>query len=99
MDKISSPSASTPIGSDSIDKGTDTAHATVDRVSNAAHSTVDKLAGSANRMADKFSERTQGMKEAPYQALEFSKSWVQEKPLEAVGAALVIGYLLGRLTR
>jgi ElaB/YqjD/DUF883 family membrane-anchored ribosome-binding protein len=98
MDKTSSISDTSSMGTTSIDKGTDTAHATVSRVSSVAHATVDKLADSATRVAEKLSEKTQGMKDAPTQALEFSKSWVQEKPLEAVGAALAIGFLLGRLT-
>jgi ElaB/YqjD/DUF883 family membrane-anchored ribosome-binding protein len=37
--------------------------------------------------------------EAPAHALEYSKSWVQERPLEAVAAALAIGFIVGRLTR
>lgn len=82
----------------SIDKAARPLHSTVDRVSTAAHETVDKLASSASHVADRFSDQTRRVTEAPSQALEFSRSWVQERPLEAVGAALAVGFILGRLT-
>ena len=82
----------------SIDKAARPLHNTVDRVSTAAHETVDKLASSASQVADRFSDQTRRVTEAPSQALEFSKSWVQERPFEAVGAALAVGFILGRLT-
>jgi ElaB/YqjD/DUF883 family membrane-anchored ribosome-binding protein len=81
-----------------IDKVADPARNTVDRVSTAAHATVDKLAGSAAHVAERFSDQTRRVAEAPARALDCSKSWVQERPLEAVGAALAIGFILGRLT-
>lgn len=112
MDKTSgyagsSPSAD-PVGSSvdsagaslqtTIEKMARPAHSTVDRMSNAAHETVDKLANSVNHVADRFSDQTRLVTEVPSRAIEFSKSWVQDKPLEAVGAALAIGFILGRLT-
>jgi ElaB/YqjD/DUF883 family membrane-anchored ribosome-binding protein len=81
-----------------IDKAARPLHSTVDRVSTAAHETVDKLASSASSVADRFSEQTRRVSEAPTRAVDFSKSWVQEQPLEAVGAALAVGFILGRLT-
>ena len=81
-----------------IDKVTDPARQAVDRLATAAHGTVDKLASSATDTADRFSDQTRRVTEAPSKALACSKSWVQEKPLEAVGAALALGFILGRLT-
>jgi ElaB/YqjD/DUF883 family membrane-anchored ribosome-binding protein len=81
-----------------IDKAARPLHSTVDRVSTAAHETVDKLASSASQVADRFSDQTRRVTEAPSRAVDFSKSWVQERPLEAVGAALALGFILGRLT-
>ncbi|MFZ2294257.1 MAG: hypothetical protein WAW46_04395 [Polaromonas sp.] len=81
-----------------IDKVADPARSTVERVSAAAHETVDKLASGATHAADRFSGQAHWVSEAPGRALECSKSWVQEKPLEAVGLALAIGFVLGRLT-
>lgn len=83
----------------SIDKVTDPALSSVNRLASVAHQTVDKLASSASHVVDKFSDEARRVKDAPAQAVDYSKSWVQERPLEAVGAALAIGFLLGRLTR
>jgi ElaB/YqjD/DUF883 family membrane-anchored ribosome-binding protein len=81
-----------------IDKVADPARDTVDRVSTAAHETVDKLASEASHAADRFSEHAHWVSEAPGRALDCSKSWVQDKPLEAVGIALALGFIVGRLT-
>ena len=81
-----------------IDKMAEPARSTVDRMSSAAHETVDKLASNASHVADRFSEQTRRVTEAPAQALDYSKSWIQDKPLEAVGMALALGFIIGRLT-
>jgi ElaB/YqjD/DUF883 family membrane-anchored ribosome-binding protein len=81
-----------------IDKVAEPARSAVERASSAAHQGVDKLAGTASGVADRVADQTRRISEAPVQALEVSKSWVQERPLEAVGAALAIGFILGRLT-
>ncbi|CAN5325097.1 hypothetical protein BH10PSE16_BH10PSE16_39180 [soil metagenome] len=81
-----------------IDKVADPARDTVNRASTAAHETVDKLASGATHVADRFSEEATWVAEAPRRALDCSKSWVQDKPLEAVGVALALGFIIGRLT-
>ena len=81
-----------------IDKMADPARSTVERVATAAHETVDKLASNASSVADRFSEQAHWVSEAPSRVLDGSRSWVQDKPLEAVGAALALGFILGRLT-
>ncbi len=70
----------------------------LERVSGAAHETVDKLANSASHTVERFSSQTRLVTEAPGLALDYSKSWIQQRPLEAVGAALALGFVLGRLT-
>ena len=80
-----------------IDMVADPARSTVDRVSTAAHETVDKLADQAAQVADRFSGQTRWVADAPNRAVESTKSWIQEKPLQAVGLALAFGYLWGRL--
>lgn len=74
-----------------IDKVAEPVRNTVDRVSAAAHQTVDKLSSQATNVAGQVSEKTS-------QVLDDSKSWIQDKPLEAVGIALAVGWVLGRLT-
>lgn len=81
-----------------IDKVADPARQAVERLSTAAHGTVDRLASSATETADHFSDQTRRVTEAPERALACSKSWIQDRPLEAVGAALALGFLVGRLT-
>lgn len=81
-----------------IEKVSEPAIKTIERLSTAAHDTVNKIASSATHTAERFSDKTKRVTEAPSQALESSKSWVQDKPLEAVAAALAIGFILGRMT-
>ncbi|MDB5869135.1 MAG: hypothetical protein JWP96_1467 [Polaromonas sp.] len=80
-----------------VDKVANPAHDTVDRLSSVAHQAVDKVAGSVAGVADRFSDQARWISETPPRVLEASKSWVQEKPLEAVGIALAVGYVIGRL--
>jgi len=81
-----------------IDKLAEPARSTVDSVSASAHQTVDSLAGSASHMADRFADETRKITEAPGKALDYSKSCIQDRPLEAVGIALALGFIFGRLT-
>lgn len=81
-----------------IDKVAEPAREAVERFSTAAHGTVDKIANSASNTADRFSDQTRRLTEAPSRALACSKSWVQDKPVEAVAAALALGFIVGRLT-
>ena len=81
-----------------IDKMADPARQALDQVSSAAHDTVEKIASGAANTVNRFSEQTRRLTEAPAKALESSKYWVQDRPLEAVGAALAIGFIIGRLT-
>ena len=81
-----------------IDKVANPARSAVDAVSTAAHESVDKMASTANNTADRFSTQTRRVTEAPARALESSKTWVQGKPIEAVGIALAFGFIVGRLT-
>ena len=82
----------------SIDKMVEPALNTVGRVTTAAHDTVDRLASSATHVAERVTEQAGRVTEASGRAVESSKSWIQDKPLEAVGMALALGFILGRLT-
>jgi ElaB/YqjD/DUF883 family membrane-anchored ribosome-binding protein len=81
-----------------IDKVADPARSAVDRLSNTAHQTVDKLASTANTTVGRIADKTRRFTDMPVQALDTSKSWVQNRPLEAVAAALALGFVFGRLT-
>lgn len=82
----------------SIDKMVEPALNTVGRVTTLAHDTVNRLASGATQVADRATEQASRVSEASGRAVESSKSWIQDKPLEAVGMALALGFLIGRLT-
>ena len=81
-----------------IDKLADPARSTVESLSASAHQTVDSLASGASHVAHRFADETRKISEAPGRALDYSKSCIQDRPLEAVGIALALGFIFGRLT-
>ena len=81
-----------------IDKLAEPVRSTVESMSASAHQTVDSLAGSAGHVADRFADETRKISEAPGKALDYSKTCIQDRPLEAVGIALALGFIFGRLT-
>lgn len=81
-----------------IDKVAEPARHSVDRAASAAHSTVDRLASGANSVAGKFSDQAHRMSDAPLQAIDHSKVYIKDHPLQAVGFAVLAGFVLGRLT-
>ena len=83
---------------DSIDKATQPVHSTVDRAASVAHSTVDKLASGASTVAGKVSEHAHLLTDVPLQAVDYSKAYIKDHPLQAVGGALLIGYIFGRMS-
>lgn len=83
---------------DTIDKMAEPARNTVDRAASAAHSTVDRVASSATGIAGKIVDQAKSLTDKPLQAVDYSKAYIKEHPLQAVGAALVVGLVIGRLT-
>ena len=81
-----------------IDKLADPVRSTVDSMSASAHLAVNSMASSAGHVADRFADETRRISEAPGKALNYSKACVQDRPLEAVGIALALGFIFGRLT-
>ena len=81
-----------------IDKVANPARHALDSMSSSAHSAVDSLASSASHTATRFADQTRRITEAPARAVDYSKSTITDRPLEAVGIALAVGFLLGRLT-
>ena len=81
-----------------IDKVVDPVRNTVDSLSASAHQTVDSLASSANHVADRFADETRKISQAPGRALTYAKTCIQDRPLEAVGIVLALGFIYGRLT-
>jgi len=82
----------------SIDKMVDPAIDTVGRASSMAHDAVNRLSSGATQAADRVAEQAAWVSGASGRAVESSKTWIQDKPLEAVGVALALGFIIGRLT-
>lgn len=83
----------------SIDKVADPTRSAIDRASSSAHQTVDKLASKAESAAQAVEARRQRMAEAPNRAIDQARDYVIANPLQAVGTALAVGYVLGWLHR
>ena len=71
----------------------------IDRVARAAHETVDKVARAAGPAADWINESAEQLKQQQQQILDGSRGYIRERPLVAIGIALAVGYLAGRLIR
>ena len=81
-----------------IDKMANPARHALESMSSSAHGAVDALASSASHTASRFADQTRRLTEAPSKAVDYSKSMIQDRPLQAVGIALAVGFVLGRLT-
>jgi ElaB/YqjD/DUF883 family membrane-anchored ribosome-binding protein len=87
-----------------------TTPAIVQGAAQGAHHTIDRLAEQATphvqRLQEKLAGATQMLDERAGQIREVAHAWteglrttVRDKPLTAVGAALVLGMVLARVTR
>ena len=83
---------------ETVNRVAEPAHSAVDRVSSGAHGTIDKLTDSASRAATSLSVQARKLTAAPNRALENSRGYVKDRPLQAIAAALVLGLLVGRLS-
>lgn len=96
---MGSGSMGTNMGTNMGGSGTgDQAKQAVERASTTAHETVDRLASKASRFAGQLDEKNRKLTDAPMRAWETSRTQVQDHPMQAIAASLVIGFLLGRLT-
>lgn len=82
---------------DSIEKVTEPAHSAVNRVSSSAHEGVDKMASTVQAAAGKVDQQARRVREIPHQAADHARDYVRNRPLQAMGAAFAIGWVLGRL--
>ena len=81
-----------------VHQGSEAMRHAVDRASASAHETVDRVASTASRFAERIDERTRRMTDAPLRLWHNSRTSVQDHPMQAIAASLVIGFLIGRLT-
>jgi ElaB/YqjD/DUF883 family membrane-anchored ribosome-binding protein len=95
-------------GNPAIDSVAEQARSAVDRVAERAtgavntakasiHQKVDTVADRANAASQWASDRVDAAKKAPTDALEAGAEYIRARPYAAVGAALALGYLIGKL--
>jgi len=77
----------------------DRAAPTIDRVAQAAHRTVDKVAEAAGPAAEWIAHNTSELRSRQAELVDVCRVRVRERPLTAIGIALVVGYVLARLIR
>jgi ElaB/YqjD/DUF883 family membrane-anchored ribosome-binding protein len=71
----------------------------IDRAAEVAHRAVDKAAGIATPAADWVSTKTDVLREAPQRLAREGREIVVNNPWKAVGAAVLLGLLVGRILR
>ncbi len=82
-----------------VDRVADRAAPAVDRLSQAVHHTIDKVADKATPAVEWAEQKTMEIRDRSSQVAETWSSYVRAQPLVSVGAALAVGYLIGRLSR
>lgn len=70
----------------------------IERVSGGAHEAVDRVASIAKSAANRVGEINQQVVGAKDEWIGITRDYVREHPLAALGIAVSVGYLLGRLT-
>ena len=82
-----------------VDQAKDGAATRADRVVKAAHRGIDQAASTAAGAAEWVTDKTDAYTRKPQELLESACETIRARPLAAVGAALAVGYLFGRLAR
>jgi ElaB/YqjD/DUF883 family membrane-anchored ribosome-binding protein len=83
---------------ETTDKIADKAAAGVDRLSGTAHRAVDSAADAASSAAAWASDVSNRAGKMQARLVESATSEIRARPIATVASALVIGYLLGRLS-
>jgi ElaB/YqjD/DUF883 family membrane-anchored ribosome-binding protein len=82
---------------DTAHKVVDAASSTMDRMTSGAHAAVDKTADMAARAAESLDAKGEQLKDLQAQWRETSRAYVRDHPVQALGIAVVGGFLLSRL--
>ncbi len=83
--------------SDAADEAVRKAKPALDRATRAAHHAVDRAAGAAAPTADWLSAKADAVRTAPDRIAENGREAISNHPWKAVGIALALGLLLGRV--
>jgi len=77
------------------DKATDA----ITSVKTSIHDTVDSVADRANTATRWTSDKIDAVKRTPIDSVEAGAEYIKARPYTAVGVAIAVGYLLGRVGR
>jgi len=84
---------------ETVDRMVDRTGPAVDRMSRAVHQTIDKVVSKATPAAEWAEQKTLEIRDRSSEWAETCSTYVRAQPLVSVGAALALGYLIGRLSR
>jgi ElaB/YqjD/DUF883 family membrane-anchored ribosome-binding protein len=82
---------------DTAHNAADAASSTMDRMTSGAQAAVDKTADMAARAAESLEAKGEQLKDLQAQWLETGSAYVRDHPVQALGIAVVGGFLLSRL--
>lgn len=71
----------------------------IEHAAGMAHQAVDKVAGVAAPAADWLAEQGESLNETQKKLMKDACGYVSANPLKSVGIAVLVGYLLSRITR
>ena len=80
-----------------VDRAASTAHDAVDRVADRVGPAIGRIRSVATETADSVSARAGDVGSMGDELVESARSYVRERPLAALGVAVVAGILLSRL--
>jgi ElaB/YqjD/DUF883 family membrane-anchored ribosome-binding protein len=81
-----------------VDRAAQTAHDAIDRLAAKAGPAIERLRGSATSASETLRAKADQFSDIEEQWVESARAYVRENPLAAVGIAVAVGLLLGKLT-
>src|SRR5690349_12221681 len=77
--------------------GADETQSSIQRAKSSVHQAVDRIADSASQAAERLGVKADQVKEWQQTLLQNCSQYVQEKPLQSLGIAVVSGFVLSRV--
>jgi ElaB/YqjD/DUF883 family membrane-anchored ribosome-binding protein len=72
---------------------------TVDHMAASVHGAVDTVADATNRAVDAIGEKGEQLHHLQEEWLQASRNYIRDHPVQAVGIAIVGGFMLSRLLK
>ena len=81
-----------------VDRAAQSAHEAIDRLAAKAGPAIERLRGTATNAGESLRARADQFGDLEEQWVESARAYVRENPLAAVGIAVAVGLLLGKIT-